>query len=153
MESVQKERNLIRNVREKLAYHLVDTTAILTPTNPLFVPVEVGLSGMSNQVSIDSRLTIASLSYAGLGWVYSRGRDLSRRIFHISDKTSERIQTFHDSAYTLIFNIAAMPPIYLSMGADLKQTTVGSISAAAMGVLTGPLMGYSIDIARDLAGF
>ncbi|MBS3086825.1 L-alanine exporter AlaE [Candidatus Pacearchaeota archaeon] len=151
MEDIQ-ERSLLDKIKEKMKYHLVDTTAILAPTNPIFSAMEVGVSGMSDQVSIDSRLTVAAFSYAGAGWLYSKGRDLSRRIFHINDQTKERIQTLHDSAYTFGFNLLAMPIVYLSTGADLKQTAIGSVSAAALGVITGPIMGYSIDVARDLTG-
>ncbi len=143
---------LTSKLNDILKYHLVDTTAILVPTNPIFSAMEVGISGMSDKVSIDSRLTVAALSYGGLGWVYSKGRDLSRKIFGINDQTRERIQTLHDSAYTLAFNLVAIPPIYLSMGADLKQASIGSFFAAALGVATGPVMGYSIDVARDLTG-
>jgi len=149
---IVKHKTLIEKVREGLKYHLVDTTAILTPTNPAFSAMEIWVSGMTDQVSIKSRLTVAALSYAGFGSIYSKGRDLSRKIFHISDKTKERIQTFHDSTYTFAFNLALMPPIYLLMGSNLKQALIGGVSGAFMGTFFGPVMGYSIDVARDLTG-
>jgi len=145
-------KNRLNRLGNGLKYHVVDTTALLTSTNPIYSAMEVGISGMSDQVSIDSRLTVAALSYGGMAFAFSRGRDLSRKIFHITNKTRERIQTFHDFAYTAAFNLAVAPPIYLSMGADLKQAAVGGLTAAAFSTVMGPIMGYSVDAARDLTG-
>jgi len=144
-------RSLTDKIVEGLKYHLVDTTAILSSTNPVFSAMEIGVSRMPDQVSIDSRLVVAGLSYAGLGFAYSRGRDLSRKFFHINNQTNEKVQTFHDSAYTFTFNLT-MIPIYLSQGADLKQAIIGGVSGAILGIGLGPVMGYSIDTARDLTG-
>jgi hypothetical protein len=107
---------------------------------------------MSDQISIDTRLTIAGISYGGMGFAFARGRDLSRKIFHITDQSRERTQTIHDIAYTAAFNLAIAPPLYIAMGADVKQAIIGGLSAAAMSTIMGPLSGYSIDAARDLTG-
>ena len=40
MEDIQ-ERSLLDKIKEKMKYHLVDTTAILAPTNPIFSAMEV----------------------------------------------------------------------------------------------------------------
>ncbi|MFH1591741.1 MAG: L-alanine exporter AlaE [Candidatus Woesearchaeota archaeon] len=140
------------NVTKWLKYHVVDTTALLTSTNPIYSASEVWIAGMSDQVSIDSRLTVAGISYAGMGFAFARGRDLSRRIFKITGETKEKIQVFHDMAFTSAFNLAIAPLIYLSMGADLKQAAIGGLSAAVLSIGMGPIMGYSIDVGRDLTG-
>ena len=137
---------------EWLKYHVVDTTALLASTNPIYSAMEVGIAGMSDQVSIDSRELVAYLSYGGMGLAFARGRDLSRKIFGITDERRERVQTFHDMVYTAGFNLVVAPLIYLGMGASSKEAIVGGLSAGAFSTVMGPLMGYSIDVARDLTG-
>ncbi len=139
-------------VGEWLKYHVVDTTALLASTNPLYSASEVWVAGMSNQVSINSRLMATVISYAGMGLAFARGRDLSRKIFKITSKTKEKTQVIHDMAYTSAFNLAVAPMIYLSMGADVKQAVIGGLSLAALSLGMGPIMGYSVDVARDLTG-
>lgn len=150
--TVNKAKEKISKIKEGLAYHIVDSTALLAPTHPIFSAMEVGVYGMSDKVSIDSRLLVTGLTYAGLGSAFTKGRDLSRRLFKITGKTRETIQNFHDSAYTFVFNSIAMPPIYLSMGASVKEAVIGGLAAGALGIATGPIMGYSADVARDLIG-
>ena len=147
-----KNKSLVSKVKENLKYHLVDTTALLASANPLFSAMEVGIAGMSDEVSINSKITIAAISYLGMGFAFSRGRDLSRKFFKISDKTKEKVQIFHDIAYTATFNLVMSPIIYSSMGADLEQSIIGGVSSAGISIVIGPLSGYSVDVARDLTG-
>lgn len=86
---------------------------------------------------MNARLYAAGLTYSGMGWVISRGRDFSRNLFKITDATSEKIQGIHDSIYMVL--IAA--PISL-----------GLYATAAFNLISGPLIGYSIDAYRDLTG-
>lgn len=147
-----KNKGLIRKVTEGAKYHIVDTTALLTSTSPIYAAMEVGISGMSDEVSIGSRTTVAALSYFGMGLAFARGRDISRRIFKITNDTKERLQVFHDAAYATAFNSVIAPPIYFSMGADLKQAVIGGVMAGGLCTVMGPIMGYSVDVARDLTG-
>jgi len=142
----------VRKVYEMARNHVVDSTALLVSTNPICSAMEVGIAGMSDDVSIDSRIAVAGLTYAGMGFAFAKGRDLSRRVFGIGGKTAEKIQTFHDAAYTAGFNLAIIPFIYASQGASVRESIVGGLSAAAMSTVIGPVMGYSIDAARDLTG-
>ncbi|MBU0957994.1 MAG: L-alanine exporter AlaE [Nanoarchaeota archaeon] len=142
----------LRQVGEWMKYHVVDTTAMLTSSNPIFGASEVFVAGMSDEVSIDSRLTVAGIAYTVMGPAFARGRDLSRKIFKITQDTKEKVQVLHDILYTSAFNLAVSPIIYLSMGADIKQTIIGSLSAGALAVGIGPIMGYGVDAGRDLMG-
>src|SRR3989338_2385030 len=150
METENKSR--ISKLKEGLKYHLVDSTALLTSSTPVYAAMEVGIVGMSDQVSLGSRLSGAVITYGGIGWAFAKGRDLSRRFFSITDKTRERIQTLHDSLYTAVFNGVMTPPLYLAMGADTNQAIFGGLSAAALSIPMGPVLGYSVDVARDMTG-
>lgn len=145
-------RDLIDKTKKGLAYHFVDTTSLIVSTFPPFAAMEVGLMGMSDKVSIDSRLAVVGVSYLGLSSAYSRGRDVSRKFFKINKETKEKIQSLHDVAYTFAFNFSVMPIFYSFGGADLKQAIMGGFSAATLGAILGPLMGYSVDVGRDLSG-
>jgi len=139
-------------IKDWAKYHMVDTTSLLTATNPAYSASEVFIAGMPDQVSIDSRLTIVGISYTFMGPLFARGRDFSRRLFGITDQTKERTQLIHDVAYAAAFNLVVSPIIYLSMGADIKQATIGAGTAAVLSIGTGPLMGYAVDVGRDLTG-
>lgn len=139
-------------IKELLKYHVVDTTALLTSSTPVYAAMEVGVVGMSDQVSLGSRLAAAGLSYGGIALAFSRGRDISRKIFGINDSTRERTQTLHDAVYAAVFNGVTTPPLYMAMGADIKQAIFGGISSAALSVPMGPILGYSVDVARDMTG-
>lgn len=138
---------------EKFKRHLVDTTAGLTEVTPIFAGYEIFLAGMSNEVSINARILAAGMGYGGLGSVLSRGRDYSRRIFGISEKSPERLQAIHDTGYLVAFNLVISPIIYaLSGETDPWKIATGTALAMAIGGLNGPAIGYSIDAFRDLAG-
>lgn len=143
----------IKKISNWFKYHIVDGTALLASSNPIYSAFEVGLAGMSNAISINARSFATGLTYLGMGTVFSKGRDFSRKAFHITDKTSEMIQSAHDIAYTAAFNLAVAPPIYLASGSrDLKEIAIGTGTAMAFSLVSGPLMGYAVDTFRDLTG-
>lgn len=74
-----------------LKYHVIDSTALLAASNPIYSVFETCIAGMSDSVSINARLVATGLSYLGMGTMFARGRDFSRRLFKITDKTKERI--------------------------------------------------------------
>ena len=144
---------IAKKIIDNLKYHVVDSTVMLAESNPIYSAFEVGIAGMSNETSIHARLVAAALAYAGLGRAYSKGRDMWRGIFRITDKTSEKAQTLCDTAYTAAFNLALSPPMYFACGArDLKEIAVGTACAVGFGALNGAPMGYAIDVFRDLSG-
>ncbi len=141
-----------RKAGKGIVKHATDCTALLVSSNPIYSIMETMISGMSNAVSIKSRLTVAAMTYLGMGSIFSLGRDVSNRVFHIDGNSSELKRGAHDALYTAAFNLAITPPIYLSQGADIKQAIVGGVTAAVAGPVLGPILGYAVDIGRDLTG-
>lgn len=144
-ESTRKVGKFVRN-------HVVDTTGMLATTFPLCSAVEVFINRMSNQVSRGAKYFGAELSYAGLGFAFAKGRDVSRRVFGVNDQSSELVKGVHDGLYTAAFNVVATPFIYWAQGADFKEGLLGGVSMAVLSPVTGPLAGYGIDVMRDLTG-
>jgi hypothetical protein len=143
-----------RKASNSLTCHLVDSTALLVESTPVFAFFETRIAGMSNTVSINARLFAAGLTYlAGTGYIYAKGRDLSRRLFKIKDDTTERLQVLHDAAYLSAFNLVVAPLIYGASGArNIKQIAIGTATAMGFGLINGGLMGYAVDLFRDLTG-
>lgn len=144
----------VEKIRNTLALHFVDSTAILAESTPVLAFFETRIAGMSNQVSINARVLAAGLTYfAGTGYIYARGRDLSKRVFGVTDQTRERLQAIHDAAYLGAFNLVIAPLIYLASGArDIREIAVGTAAAIAFGLVNGGPMGYAVDVFRDLTG-
>jgi len=133
--------------------HVVDATALLVVSHPVYGAMETYIAGMDDEVSLISRLIITGISYLGFASLISRGRDFSRSFFGISDETKERFQVGHDMVYNAVFNLVANPLIYLAAGSrDVQEIAVGSLSGAAIGLTFGGLFGYSLDAYRDLFG-
>lgn len=145
-------------IKKNSKFYASDTTAMLTESHPVFTAFEVGVAGMSNAMSINARLIATAVAFGGIGYVYGKGRDFSRKVFKITDETKERKQHFHDIAYTAAFNLVISPPMYIASqllaGEDLdfKKIAIGTASATAFGAVNGSPMGYSVDAFRDLTG-
>ncbi len=142
-----------KRVIEGLRDHLVNSTAIMTSVNPLYALLETKAFHMTDQVSINARYRATWLTYGGLGWILLEGRKLSRRFFDITEKTSEWIQLAHDGIYTFCISLPIGPPFYWWSGeTDLRKIAVGTIASAGVGVLAGPVLGYGVDVYKDLVG-
>jgi len=149
----ENKRNIVRRVKDSLTYHLVDSTALLAESTPIFAAFETGIAGMSDDISINARLIAAGLAYAGVGTALAKGRDLWRKVFKVSDTTKERVQMLHDTAYLAAFNLVAAPTIYYASGSrDLEEITIGTSLGIAFGSANGSPLGYAIDTFRDLTG-
>jgi len=61
--------------------HAVDSTAMCTVCNPIISAVETTLGGMSDDISMNAKIMAVGSTYAGLGYLVSKGRDFSRNIF------------------------------------------------------------------------
>lgn len=142
----------IKEIKDKVKNYLVDTTGLLLASTPIYAAMETLASGMSVTTSFESRLKASALAYCGLGFAYVKGRDLSKRMFNITKESPEKAHSIHDSAYNAAFNIACAIPIYLSSGADLEQALKGAAGATALGLISGPINGYSIDSFREFVG-
>lgn len=141
-----------------LKYHLVDSTALLAESTPVFAAFEVGIAGMSDATSMNARMLAAGIAYAGVGYLFGKGRDLSRKLLKITDQTKERIQQICDIGYTVSFNIAVSPPMYAisqtlaGEDIDFGKIAIGTAAAVAFGAINGVPLGYTVDVFRDLSG-
>jgi hypothetical protein len=153
MENIENRR-ITSKIIDNLKYHLVDSTAMLAESTPAFAAFETRIAGMSDEVSINARMLAAGLTYlGGMGWAYAKGRDLSRKLFKITETSRERIQSLHDAAYLGAFNLVVAPLIYVASGAkDAKEIAIGTASAIGFGLVNGAPMGYAVDMFRDLTG-
>ncbi|MBU2052899.1 MAG: hypothetical protein KJ721_01500 [Nanoarchaeota archaeon] len=148
----------LEKLKEKLTYHVVDSTALLIESTPVYALFEKGVAKMSDDMSINARIFAGGLCFLGMGWLYSQGRDLSKKIFKITDKTKEKIQGAHDVAYNAVFNLALAPPIYAvsqvlaKEDLDLTKIAVGTGIAMILGAVNGAPQGYVVDTFRDLVG-
>lgn len=145
-------------VVDNLKQHVVDSTALLAESTPVFAAFEVGIAGMSDATSMNARMLAAGIAYAGVGYLFGKGRDLSRKVFKITDQTKERTQHIHDVGYTAAFNLAISPPMYAisqtlaGEDIDLTKIAIGTAAATAFGAVNGSPMGYAVDVFRDLSG-
>ena len=148
------DKSILEKVKRGVRFHLVDSTALLAESTPVLAAFETGIAGMSVHVSLNARMLAAGLTYfGGTGYIYAKGRDLSRRVFRIQDDTKESRQHFHDSAYLGGFNLIFAPLLYLASGArDAKAIAIGTTTAVAFGLVNGGPMGYVVDVFRDLFG-
>ena len=142
-----------QKVKDGLKSHIVDSTAILASTNPLFAGLETMLLGMSDEVSLNARLLATGLTYGGFGFLISKGRDLYRKLMNVNENTKESTQKFHDALYMGLFQLGIAPAFYYVAGArDLNQIIGGTLTATAFGLSSGALVGYAIDSYRNLTG-
>ena len=150
MHLLHNKMEKLRKIGKALAYHIVDTTALNTAANPIIGGLEVTAYGMSEDVSLNARLFASVVGYLGVASLLSRGRDLSRSIFKINDKTKEKVQQIHDGAFIAAFNAFFAPIMYAYSGeTDFKKIVYGTLGVIGATAILG---GYSIDVFRDLTG-
>lgn len=130
--------------------YFVDTTGSLLTSVPIYAAIETFVAGMSVEVSLESRLKIVAARYCGLGIIYAGCRDFSRKIFNVKKEDGESKKLIHDSAYTAMYNIPVAIAAYVSSGANSQQAIAGTMCAFALGLVSGPLTGYNVDVFRDL---
>lgn len=137
-----------------LTKHLVDTTVLVGPSTPIFAAYETLVAGMSDMVSLKSRLLVLGGAYLGVGSLISRGRDYSRSFFGVTKESSEGVQKLHDFFYFPSVNLPIATFMYRVVGGetDWKKIGLGLGFALAYDLCLGPLAGYLIDSGRDLAG-
>lgn len=139
--------------KEYVKNNVVDSTAMLAVATPVFAGLETLVLGMSNEVSSHARLLTAGLGYVGFGYAITKGRDVYRKAVNVNDKSKKRTQLIHDTVYGALFNLVIGPPFYLLAGArDLTEIIGGTLIGMGYGLVSGSLMGYSIDTYRDLTG-
>lgn len=123
----------VKTFCHQFAYHLVDSTALLASSHPIFGAFETLIVGMSYDVSLHTRLYTTGITYAGLGYLVGKGRDLSRTLFHVTSMTSEKIQQLHDSLYIAALNLPLSTCLYLAAGEhDTKRLLLVQASACSL---------------------
>lgn len=134
--------------------HITDSTAMLTVFTPSGAFMEHVLAGMTDEVSLRSRLMVGGLFYGGYGGLVGHGLYVSRRQYNITGTSPERDKNIHDMKYFVAVTLATQPWIYLVAGArDVKEVVVGTFFAAGMGLAGGGVVGYVTDLFRDLTGY
>ncbi|MBI4163512.1 MAG: hypothetical protein HY512_01500 [Candidatus Aenigmarchaeota archaeon] len=143
----------VKKALEGLRDNMVNSTAVLVCTHPIYAFLETGAFKMTHQVSINARYNVTMLMYGGLGLGLTYGRKLSRQFFNITDKTNEWTQFAHDALYTLAVSLPINPPFYLWSGeTDVKKIAIGTVVNSCVSGVIGPMLGYFIDVYRDLVG-
>lgn len=136
-----------------LKNHIIDSTAMLVASTPIFAGLENIVLGMSDEVSTNARLLATGLTYGGFGFLLSKSRDIYRKFLKITDQTKERKQQISDSIYGGLWNLFIAPPFYYASGArDLSEIVGGTAIGILFGLTSGGLVGYAIDMYRDLTG-
>jgi len=148
----KKSKDILKN-------HFIDTTAALSVANPVLSAFEVcPLNNMEDIESIAARVTGTGLFYLGLGSVFSKGRDISKKVFGITKDTSKVLRFGCDAVYGTAFGFTISHVVYplssLISGETFTygQVFVASSIAAAISVPVGIGGGYSVDTFRDLTG-
>ncbi len=147
-----KFRTLCDIVARNFKQHLIDTTGFNVAAAPVYAALENAVVGMPDDVCLKMRLFGAGLGYAGLAFLYARGRDAYRNYFRITQKSSEFKQGVHDFLYCATFNVLLSPPMYALTGATWKENLAGTALSALIALPVGWLGGYGIDAGRDLTG-
>ncbi|MEK6888144.1 MAG: hypothetical protein AABX14_04325 [Candidatus Aenigmatarchaeota archaeon] len=143
----------MKKLFDALKYHFIDSTAIITVTNPMYTALEMGPAGMSSETSMHARILGSVLTYVGFGSIYAQGRDLSKRMFGITESASERVKILHDTLYNFVYLSALQPPFYYAAGSrNIKEIAIGTAGSALMGLFSGPVAGYAVDSFRDFTG-
>jgi len=71
---MEEDKSKTGKFRDNLKYHFVDSTALLVESTPVFAAFEIGIAGMSDEVSINARMLAVGLTYLG-----GMGVDLCKR--------------------------------------------------------------------------
>lgn len=147
------------SIRKRLRQHLTDAvayTAIATPLGALSETVlsDFVLEGVSDEVSLRSRLIVAGLYFGGMAGVLGHIRDVSKPLFHITETTKERYHQLYGMVYlgglALIFN----PLIYFGAGSrDLKEVATATGIAMGVSFVHGGWSDYAVALFRDLTGY
>lgn len=137
---------------QALRWHIVSTTGLMIGTTSVYALVELYIIGMDPVVSLRARLLIMALAFGGLGLAFVRLRELSKRIFGISDEhSSNRRIVVHDLLYVVAFNACTAPLLYVLAGASPREVALGTALALLIAIVNGPLNGYLVDLSGELS--
>ncbi len=149
----ESKTSLAGKVKDILKYHVVDSTALMAVSTPVFAAFETYCAGMTDDNSLHARLLAVGLTYAGMGRLFSKGLDVSRKLFKIKPETKEKVKQIHDATYAAAYNLAICPPFYYAAGVrDPEQIALGTAAGVGFALVVGGPMGYAVDAFRDLTG-
>ena len=114
----------------------------------------MNMMAMTNESSINAKFGVALITYCGIGWGYRNLREVSKKLFGITEKTKEKVQWLHDWIYTTLYSSGVLAGGYIYSHEDnwWKIGTALAISAATQ-TIRGPMIGYSVDCYQDMLGF
>jgi hypothetical protein len=151
--SLQKVKNVVVQSPRFCYEHVVSSTAQLATVTPVYAALETMSYGMDNTVSLDARLNAAIATYCGVGFLVNKGRSLYRHALGISQSTSDRLQSLHDSIYLAGFSIPYSLILYSVSGeTDWHKIGLGMGVGAVISLAIGPALGYAMDAGADVAG-
>ena len=142
-----------------LRRHLTDSVAYAVVSTPLGALSETVLSdlvlkGVSDEVSVRSRLIVAGLYFVGFGGALGYIRDVSKRTFHITETTKERYHQLYGMAYLASLAVIFNPLIYLGAGSrDFKEIATATGLAMGVSFIHGGWSDYAVSLFRDLTGY
>lgn len=126
-------------------------TGVLTFVTPMSAAIEK-LSGMTDPVSLKSRLTSTAVFYLGLGKLVKL-RDYS--ISRIEEKSGKELKGWakwgHDSIFLAGISVIVRAPIYLLSGeTDWKKIAWAIAGNTAFGAGAGGFIAYFGDMYREI---
>jgi hypothetical protein len=136
-----------------LPRHLVESSAAAMVFMPTYATLEHIFSNMSWGESFNARKLGILVTFAGLGKGIALGRNLYQRLAHVDTNNNWAVKR-HDRIYGVIFNTFVSPPYYLLVGIDDPAKIVaGTITTAIFGYFPqGEILGYALDVSRDITG-
>lgn len=146
--------------KKSFKQHLAETTGgIVTVALPLYASLETNLVCMSHLESMHTRTAAVLAGFGGLAFLYSKGRNFYHNLYKKDENFSTSWGNFREFTYGGIFN-ALVAPILYSVPAILSGEQINTqvlsyttMTATALGAITGSIIGPSMDIYRDLYGF
>jgi len=144
---------LKNNWKRGLNYHLVNTTALVTVSNPAYCIADLYFTQISHAQSVGAKISGSGMAYAGLGLITMGGLTLSRKAFRVTNKSNEWIQWIHDTLYMATISALLAPVIYSFSGttntSDLRDVAWNGF---LIGGTSGGLIKYTENAFRDLTG-
>lgn len=135
--------------------HLTDVIGGATIGSPLYAYLETQWGGMSYTYSGYSKISGLTTSLLGLGSVFSRGRDLSRKLFKISNEkglAKSCVRFLHDGIYSTLFAYPSSMLNYTLSGTPSNEKDSSTFNNMIVASFAGAICSISIDIYRDLMG-
>lgn len=146
--------NKLEKIKTLICNHFTDVNAQNVVCLPVFSIMEVTKGHLTPTQSIDARGFSYVAGLAGIGSLYSRGNDLTRRlgtrIGFTSVKSEKIIDSIYGAAFFYMYSLALYTAISKMSIADAQPA---SISAGIIGMFIGAPIGYYTNLFRDAFNF